>query len=82
MGILRVLSSRGDDRAYWGSHLALAPKRIDEERAVVEAERIFAQERAKGGTAFAITKDQPHKRIDKFDVEAEQIVIVPMVRGG
>jgi hypothetical protein len=55
---------------------------MDAVAAVREAERIFEQQRAKGATAFKVTKGETAVRIDKFDPEAEQIMIVPRVVGG
>jgi len=81
MGILRVMSRRGDDRIVWdadkvavGDQEALA--------AIQEAERIFADQRARGGTAFRVETGKPPVRISEFDRTAEQIVLVPRVVGG
>ena len=81
VGMLRVMSRRGDDRITWdeqkvqtGDSEAIA--------AVREAERIFAQERAKGSTAFRVETGKPVQRIEQFDATAEQIVLVPRVVGG
>lgn len=81
MGMLRVMSRRGDDRVTWDKQKVSAgdPEAI---AAVREAERIFAQERAKGATAFRITPGKPVERIERFDQAAEQIVLVPRVIGG
>ena len=81
MGMLRVMSRRGDDRVNWDQHRVLQgdPEAI---AAVREAERIFAQERAKGATAFRVEPGKPSQRIDTFDETAEQIVLVPRVVGG
>jgi hypothetical protein len=81
VGMLRVMSRRGDDRATWDEQKVLAgdPEAI---AAVREAERIFAQERAKGATAFRVEGGTPVRRIEKFDPTAEQIVMVPRVVGG
>ena len=81
MGMLRVMSRRGDDRLTWDGQKAVTgdPEAI---AAVREAERIFAQERAKGATAFRVETGKPTERIDKFDPLAEQIVMVPRVVGG
>lgn len=79
--MLRVMSRRGDDRVTWDKQKVSAgdPEAI---AAVREAERIFAQERAKGATAFRITPGKPTERIERFDQTAEQIVLVPRVVGG
>jgi hypothetical protein len=79
--MLRVMSRRGDDRVTWDGQKVQAgdPEAI---AAVREAERIFAQERAKGATAFRVEPGKPAQRIEQFDRTAEQIVIVPRVVGG
>ncbi len=81
MGMLRVLSRHGDDRVAWdlegvkgGDPEALA--------AVQEAERIFQEQKAHGATAFQVVKGHMPSRIDQFDMEVEQIVLVPRVVGG
>lgn len=81
MGQLRVMSRRGDDRVTWDEQKVQAqdPLAIS---AIREAERIFAQERAKGATAFRVEPGKPTQRIEQFDPTAEQIVMVPRVVGG
>ncbi len=81
MGMLRVMSRRGDDRLTWDQQKAQVgdPEAL---AAVREAERIFAQERAKGATAFKLDPGKPAQRIETFDETAEQIVLVPRVVGG
>ncbi len=81
MGMLRIMSRRGDDRILWNNSKA---ETHDAEAiaAVREAERIFTQERAKGATAFKVEPGKPVERIEQFDRTAEQIVIVPRVVGG
>ena len=81
MGMLRVISKRGDDRVQWnaqdaqeGSAEALA--------AIREAERIFAHERARGATAFRVEAGKPAERTEQFDPQAEQMILVPRVVGG
>jgi hypothetical protein len=75
------MSRRGDDRVTWDEQNVLAgdPEAI---AAIREAERIFAQERAKGATAFRIETGKAPQRIDQFEATAEQIVMVPRVVGG
>ncbi len=75
MGKLRILSKLGD------TTVTLDPKTGAEE-AVREAERIFNQQRAAGATAFKVSASSPAERVDTFDPQAEQIVIVPRVAGG
>jgi hypothetical protein len=81
MSMLRVLSRNGDDRVSWdyaqvetGDHDAIA--------AIREAERIFSEQRAGGATAVRVSPGKPAERIDHFDPEAEEIVMVPRVVGG
>ena len=81
MGTLRILSRHGDDRFQWdrsgveiGDAEALA--------AVHEAERIFAEQRANGATAVRVRPGQTAERIDTFDPQAEEIVMIPRVVGG
>jgi regulator of protease activity HflC (stomatin/prohibitin superfamily) len=75
------MSRRGDDRVTWDKQKALLGE-ADAIAAVREAERIFAQERAKGATAFKVETGKPIERIEQFDATAEQIVMVPRVVGG
>ena len=81
MGMLRVMSRRGDDLISWDLNKA---ESHDSEAiaAIREAERIFNEERARGATAFKVVSGKPVERIDKFDRTAEQIVVVPRVVGG
>jgi hypothetical protein len=79
--MLRIMSRRGDDRITWDQQ-KLQVGDPEATAAVREAERIFAQERAKGATAFRIDPGKPAQRIDTFDETAEQVVLVPRVVGG
>src|SRR5437588_10301327 len=81
VGMLRVMSRRGDDRVSWDEQKVIAGD-PEATAAVREAERIFALERAKGSTAFRIDPGKPAQRIEQFDRPAEQIVLVPRVVGG
>ncbi len=81
MGMLRIMSRRGDDRVTWDGQKVQAGD-LEAVAAVREAERIFAQERAKGATAFRVETGKPVERIEHFDGTAEQIVMVPRVVGG
>ena len=81
MGILRVMSRRGDDRVMWNQPAAEAGDR-EAAAAVREAERIFHAERARGATAYRVESGKPVERIEQFDHTAEQIVLVPRVVGG
>ncbi len=81
MAKLRVLSSRGDTVVEWDEKKA-ATGDADAVAAVREAERIFEEQRARGATAFVVEPDKPARKIDSFDREAEQIIVVPRVAGG
>ena len=81
MGMLRVISKRGDDRVQWNEQDAQAGD-AEAIAAIREAERIFAQERARGATAFRVEIGKPAERIEQFDPQAEQIILVPRVVGG
>lgn len=81
MGVLRVLSHHGDDRVTW-DRAAVKAGDVEAIAAVREAERIFAEQRARGATAVRAQPHGPAQRIDTFDPEAEQIVMIPRVVGG
>lgn len=75
MGKLRILSRLGDTTVSWD-------EKTGAEEAVREAARIFNRERTSGAIAFRVAPDVPAERIDTFDPQAEQIVIVPRIAGG
>ena len=81
MGILRVISKRGDDNLYWNVQDALTGD-AEAIAAVREAEQIFARERARGATAFRIEPGQCGERLEQFDAQASQIIMIPRVAGG
>ena len=81
MGMLRVMSRRGDDRISWDSK-KLEVNDPEAMAAIREAERIFNEERARGATAFKVEPGKPVERLETFDRTADQIVMVPRVVGG
>lgn len=81
MGLLRVLSSHGDDRYLWDFAAAMTGD-LDAESALREAERIFEQQHARGGLAVQVMPEGTPKRLEQFDPEAEQILLIPRVVGG
>ena len=81
MGMLRIMSRRGDERVVWDNE-KVESNDLDAVAAIREAERIFNQERARGSTAFKVESGKPVKRLEQFDRTAEQIVMVPRVVGG
>ena len=80
MGMLRVLSKRGDTRLHWNEQDAAGD--AEAMAAIREAERIFARERTRGATAFRVEAGKPAERIEQFDAQASQIILVPRVVGG
>ncbi len=76
MGMLRVISKRGNDRVHWNEQDAQALA------ALREAERIFAHERKSGATAFRVATSKLAERLEQFDPQATQIILVPRVVGG
>ncbi len=81
MGMLRIISKRGDERLLWNEQDALASD-AEALAALREAERIFARERARGATAFRVEPEKPVERLEQFDPQASQIILVPRVVGG
>ena len=81
MGMLRIISNRGDERLRWNEQDVLAGD-AEALAAIREAERIFARERARGATAFRVEPGKPVERLEQFDAQVSQIVMVPRVVGG
>jgi hypothetical protein len=81
VGMLRLMSRRGDDRITWDYQRVIAND-TDAVAAIEEAERIFEKTRQEGATAFKVEPESTVERIDKFDRTAEQIIIIPRVIGG
>jgi hypothetical protein len=81
MGLLRVISERGDEHVHWTEQDALAGD-AEANAAIGEAERIFARERARGATAYRLEAGKPVERLEQFDPQASQIIMVPRVAGG
>jgi hypothetical protein len=81
MGMLRVLSRRGDDQYQW-DRTAVETGDAEAIAAVREAERIFNEQRTRGATAVRVKPGEAPERIDTFDPQAEQILMVPRVVGG
>lgn len=81
MGTLRILSTLGDTTYRW-DRAAASRGDVEAQEAVRQAERIFELERAKGATAFRTSPTTTARVLDRFDPDAEQIVIVPRIAGG
>ena len=78
MGVLRVMSRRGDDAVTW-EYPGLDVGDPEALTAVRQAERVFEEQAARGAVAFKVEQDAAPIRIDHFDAQAEQIVLVPRV---
>jgi len=80
MSVLRILNGSGDTSVSWD------PEQVgtdpEASAAVAEAERLFARARAAGAVAFRISADRPATRLDTFDPEAEEILVIPAMVGG
>lgn len=81
MGKLRVLCSEGDRTVEWDQKRAETGDQEAQE-ALREAERILREELRRGATAFRVEPGVPAKQLERFDPEAEQIILVPRVAGG
>ena len=81
MARLRILAARGDTVVEWNPTEAEAGDR-EARAALREAERIFEEARSRGATAFKVGQGTPAERVDRFDPQADEVVIVPRVAGG
>ncbi|MHB1162075.1 MAG: hypothetical protein ACYC3V_17355 [Chloroflexota bacterium] len=81
MGKLRVLSIKGDRTVTWDRKRAEAGD-PEAQEAVREAERIFQEALRNGATAFRVASGSAVTRLERFDPEADQVVVVPRVAGG
>lgn len=81
VSILRVLNGSGDTRLSWDRERVAAGD-SEAQAAVREAERIFEKARASGAQAFKILPNGDSQRIDRFDPEAREVLVVPAMVGG
>ena len=81
MCMLRVISKRGDERVHWNEQDALAGD-AEANAAIGEAERIFAQERARAVTAYRLEAGKLVGRLEQFDPQVSHIILEPRVAGG
>lgn len=81
MGRLRILTHDGDRTVTWAREQVESGD-LEALEAVREAERIFHEQLEKGATAFRVEEGVPATKLDHFDRDAEQIVMVPRVVGG
>ncbi len=81
MGVVRVIGGRGDTSARWDAERVRTGD-PEARAAVAEAERLFREARARGATAFGLSRGESTRRLERFDLDAEQIVLVPQMVGG
>lgn len=81
MSSLRVLDHSGHREVRWDP-VAVEQGDAEALAAVHQAERLLAQACKAGGQAFRVDRDQVVTRLDEFDPNAEEIVVVARVIGG
>ena len=81
LSVLRVLDGSGDRTVQWDRD-RLAAGDPEAQAAVREAERIFAQARARGARAFRVLPGRPAERLDQLDPQADQTIVIPPMVGG
>lgn len=81
MPTLRVLNAGGDRQVRWDVDQLM---RGDPEAkaAVREAELIFQRERARGAVALSVQPGAPAERLEAFDAQVEDTILVPPMAGG
>jgi len=75
MSEMHVLDRTGHTRVQWDS---------TNDAEVASARAVFNEMTAKGYRAFAVglDADKPGRRIDTFDPDEEEMVLVPHIAGG
>lgn len=81
MATLHVLNSHGDKTLTWDPE-KVAVGDAEALEVVHEAERIFNERTGKGGTALAVAPDKTATRLEKFDPQVEETIVVPQIVGG
>lgn len=82
MAVLRILNAGGDARIDWDER-AYAAGDPEAVAAVEEAERLFAEARHKGASAFRVQPGEPAVRITSLSPTlSEEVLIVPPMIGG
>ena len=72
--VLRILSDSGDDRIIWDKENGKQAK---------EAKQKFEELVGKGYLAFSVdTKGNKNRRIEEFDVDAQEILMIPPTAKG
>lgn len=73
-GVMKILSDKGDERLVWD---------MDNGQQAMEAKKKFNDLLKKGHKAYSVDHNgKKNRRIDEFDVEAEEILMVPEVVKG
>lgn len=73
MGRLILLNQQGDSETRWN---------VKDPASVSTASTRFATLAGKGTAAFALCGAGPATQIDHFDPTADEIIIVPQMKGG
>jgi hypothetical protein len=82
MASLTILNASGDTAVAWDER-AFAAGDPEAQRAVEEAERLFAEARAAGAEAFRVRAGALAERAITLDpLAAEDVVIIPRMVGG
>jgi hypothetical protein len=81
VSVLRILDGSGDTHVSWDRD-GVAAGDPEAMAAVREAERIFEKARAGGAAAFQIMPHGPARRLDRFDPEAKEVLVIPAMVGG
>jgi carbamoylphosphate synthase large subunit len=73
-GVMKILSDKGDERLVWD---------MDNGPEAMQAKKRFNELLKKGHKAYSVDhKGKKNRRIEEFDVEAEEILMVPEVVKG
>jgi hypothetical protein len=81
LSVLRVLNGSGDTSVSWDPDRVAAGD-PEAQAAVREAERIFHKARADGAQAFQVMPHAPTRRVEQFNPEAEEVLLIPPMVGG
>jgi hypothetical protein len=75
------LNGSGDTSVSWDPE-RLSAADPEAEAAVAEAMRLFASARANGAVAFRVERGKTAVRLDEFDPNATETLIIPAMVGG
>jgi regulator of protease activity HflC (stomatin/prohibitin superfamily) len=82
MASLTILNAAGDARIMWDQR-ALAEGDLEAQAALAEAERLFAESRARGAEAFVVRQGDLAQRVATLNPACDDdIVMIPRMVGG